>query len=160
MCIRDRTYGAVSRYGMIANASSLDQCGPCANNVLDTALLHEVIAGHDEFDATSVDRPVNSVVEAAKQGASGDLSGVKVGRVKQFGGEGTQAGVTEAVDKAIAQLEAQGAEIVEVDCPTFEHVMGAYYIIQTSEVSSNLARFDGMRYGLSLIHISEPTRLL
>ena len=67
--------------------------------------------------------------------------------MKQFGGEGTQAGVAEAVDKAIAQLESQGAEIVEVDCPTFEHVMGAYYIIQTSEVSSNLARFDGMRYG-------------
>ena len=141
------TYGAVSRYGMIANASSLDQAGPCANNVLDTALLHEVIAGHDEFDATSVDRPVSSVVEAAKQGATGDLTGVKVGRVKQFGGGGTQAGVAEAVDKAIAQLESQGAEIVEVDCPTFEHVMGAYYIIQTSEVSSNLARFDGMRYG-------------
>ena len=141
------TYGAVSRYGMIANASSLDQAGPCANNVLDTALLHEVIAGHDEFDATSVDRPVSAVVAAAKQGASGDLTGVKVGRVKQFSGEGMQAGVTEAVDKAIAQLEAQGAEIVEVDCPTFENVMGAYYIIQTSEVSSNLARFDGMRYG-------------
>ena len=141
------TYGAVSRYGMIANASSLDQCGPCANNVLDTALLHEVIAGHDEFDATSVDRPVSSVVAAAREGASGDLTGVKVGRVKQFGGEGTQSGVAEAVDKAIAQLESQGAEIVEVDCPNFAHVMGAYYIIQTSEVSSNLARFDGMRYG-------------
>lgn len=141
------TYGAVSRYGMIANASSLDQCGPCANNVLDTALLHEVIAGHDEFDATSVDRPVSPVVAAAREGASGDLTGVKVGRVKQFGGEGTQDGVAEAVDKAIAQLESQGAEIVEVDCPNFAHVMGAYYIIQTSEVSSNLARFDGMRYG-------------
>ena len=141
------TYGAVSRYGMIANASSLDQCGPCANSVLDAALLHEVIAGHDEYDATSVDRPVSSVVEAAKQGASGDLSGVKVGRVKQFGGEGTQSGVVEAIDAAFAQLEKQGAEIVEVDCPNFEHVMGAYYIIQTSEVSSNLARFDGMRYG-------------
>ena len=141
------TYGAVSRYGMIANASSLDQAGPCANNVLDTALLHEIIAGHDEFDATSVDRPVSAVVEAAKLGATGDLTGVKIGRVKQFSGEGVQAGVVEAVDKAIAQLEAQGAEIIEVDCPTFEHVMGAYYIIQTSEVSSNLARFDGMRYG-------------
>ena len=141
------TYGAVSRYGMIANASSLDQCGPCANNVLDTALLHEVIAGHDEFDATSVDRPVSPVVAAAREGASGDLTGVKVGRVKQFGGEGTQSGVAEAVDKAIAQLESQGAEIVDVDCPNFAHVMGAYYLIQTSEVSSNLARFDGMRYG-------------
>ena len=141
------TYGAVSRYGMIANASSLDQCGPCANNVLDAALLHEVIAGHDEFDATSVDKPVASAAEAAREGASGDLSGVRIGRVKQFGGEGTQPGVAEAIDTAFAQLERQGAEIVEVDCPTFEHVMGAYYIIQTSEVSSNLARFDGMRYG-------------
>ncbi|MFC5088275.1 Asp-tRNA(Asn)/Glu-tRNA(Gln) amidotransferase subunit GatA [Corynebacterium aquatimens] len=141
------TYGAVSRYGMIANASSLDQCGPCANNVLDTALLHEVIAGHDPFDATSVDRPVSSVVEAAREGASGDLSGVRIGRVKQFGGEGTQAGVSDVIEASFAQLESQGAEIVEVDCPNFAHVMGAYYIIQTSEVSSNLARFDGMRYG-------------
>ncbi|WP_165164306.1 Asp-tRNA(Asn)/Glu-tRNA(Gln) amidotransferase subunit GatA [Corynebacterium qintianiae] len=141
------TYGGVSRYGVIANASSLDQVGPCANNVLDTALLHEIIAGHDEFDATSVDRAVPPVVAAAREGASGDLSGVKIGRVKQFARPGTQDGVNEVVDAAFAQLERQGAEIVEVDCPNFDNVIGAYYLIQTSEVSSNLARFDGMRYG-------------
>ena len=142
------TYGGVSRYGVIACASSLDQVGPCANNVLDTALLHEIIGGHDEFDATSVDTPVQELAAAAEQGASGDLSGVKVGRVKQFSRPGTQAGVTERIDAAFAQFERQGAEIVEVDCPSFDDVMGAYYIIQMSEVSSNLARFDGMRYGL------------
>ncbi|WP_175935171.1 Asp-tRNA(Asn)/Glu-tRNA(Gln) amidotransferase subunit GatA [Corynebacterium sp. Marseille-P4321] len=142
------TYGGVSRYGVIACASSLDQVGPCANNVLDTALLHEVIAGHDEFDATSVERDVPAVADAAREGASGDLSGVKIGRVKQFERPGTQEGVKEAIEQAYAQLERQGAEIVEVDCPSFDDVMGAYYIIQMSEVSSNLARFDGMRYGL------------
>lgn len=142
------TYGGVSRYGVIACASSLDQVGPCANNVLDTALLHEIIGGHDEFDATSVDTPVQELAAAAEQGASGDLSGVKIGRVKQFSRPGTQPGVTERIDAAFSQFERQGAEIVEVDCPSFDDVMGAYYIIQMSEVSSNLARFDGMRYGL------------
>ena len=142
------TYGGVSRYGVIACASSLDQVGPCANNVLDTALLHEIIAGHDEFDATSVDREVPACADAAREGVSGDLKGVKIGRVKQFERPGTQEGVKEAIDAAYAQLERQGAEIVEVDCPSFDDVMGAYYIIQMSEVSSNLARFDGMRYGL------------
>ena len=142
------TYGGVSRYGVIACASSLDQVGPCANNVLDTALLHEIIGGHDEFDATRVDTPVQELAAAAEQGASGDLSGVKIGRVKQFSRPGTQPGVTERIDAAFAQFERQGAEIVEVDCPSFDDVMGAYYIIQMSEVSSNLARFDGMRYGL------------
>ena len=142
------TYGAVSRYGVIACASSLDQVGPCANNVLDTALLHEVIAGHDEFDATSVERAVAPVVAAAEQGASGDLTGVRIGCVRQFDRPGTQDGVNQVIAESFAQLERQGAEIVEVDCPTFEDVMGAYYIIQMSEVSSNLARFDGMRYGM------------
>ncbi|MEH0146757.1 Asp-tRNA(Asn)/Glu-tRNA(Gln) amidotransferase subunit GatA [Corynebacterium sp. Q4381] len=141
------TYGGVSRYGVVACASSLDQVGPCANNVLDTALLHEIIAGHDEFDATSVDRDVPALADAAREGAKGDLKGVKVGRVKQFDRPGTQDGVNEIIDNAFAQLQRQGAEIVEVDCPSFEDVMGAYYLIQTSEVSSNLARFDGMRYG-------------
>ncbi|WP_342319594.1 Asp-tRNA(Asn)/Glu-tRNA(Gln) amidotransferase subunit GatA [Corynebacterium mayonis] len=142
------TYGAVSRYGVIACASSLDQVGPCANNVLDTALLHEIIAGHDEFDATSVEREVAPVVAAAREGASGDLSGVRIGRIKQFDRPGTQEGVSKVINAAFAQLQRQGAEIVEVDCPSFDDVMGAYYIIQMSEVSSNLARFDGMRYGL------------
>lgn len=141
------TYGGVSRYGVIACASSLDQVGPCANTVLDTALLHEIIAGADEFDATSVEREVPKCADAAREGASGDLSGVKIGRVKQFQRPGTQDGVNEAIENAYAQLERQGAELVEVDCPRFEDAMGAYYLIQTSEVSSNLARFDGMRYG-------------
>ncbi|WP_301925208.1 Asp-tRNA(Asn)/Glu-tRNA(Gln) amidotransferase subunit GatA [Corynebacterium glaucum] len=142
------TYGGVSRYGVIACASSLDQVGPCANTVLDTALLHEIIGGHDEFDATSVDKQLPSLADAAREGAKGDLSGTKIGRIKQFDRPGTQDGVRGSIDAAYEQLAAQGAEIVEVDCPSFDDVMGAYYIIQMSEVSSNLARFDGMRYGL------------
>ncbi|MDY5839917.1 MAG: Asp-tRNA(Asn)/Glu-tRNA(Gln) amidotransferase subunit GatA [Corynebacterium camporealensis] len=142
------TYGTVSRYGLIAAASSLDQAGPCARTVLDTALLHEVIAGHDAFDATSVDRPVAPVVEAAKEGAKGDLSGVKVGIVKQFERDGWQDGVMDAYHAAIEQLKSQGAETVEVDCPHFNDALAAYYLIMPCEVSSNLARFDGMRYGL------------
>ena len=142
------TYGTVSRYGLVACASSLDQGGPTARTVLDTALLHEIIAGHDRFDATSVDRPVAPVVAAARQGANGDLSGVRVGVVKQFDREGYQPGVLEQFHKAVKQLESQGAEVVEVDCPHFDDALAAYYLILPCEVSSNLARFDGMRYGL------------
>lgn len=142
------TYGTVSRYGLIAAASSLDQAGPTARTVLDTALLHEVIAGHDEFDATSVNRPVADVVAAAREGAKGDLSGVKVGLIKQFERDGWQPGVMEAYRAAVEQLVAQGAETVEVDCPHFDDALAAYYLIMPCEVSSNLARFDGMRYGL------------
>ncbi|MFV8380929.1 Asp-tRNA(Asn)/Glu-tRNA(Gln) amidotransferase subunit GatA [Corynebacterium hindlerae] len=142
------TYGTVSRYGLIACASSLDQAGPTARTVLDTALLHEVIAGHDKFDATSVDRPVAPVVAAAREGANGDLKGVRVGVVKQFDREGWQPGVLEAFHAAVAQLKEQGAEVVEVDCPHFDDALAAYYLILPCEVSSNLARFDGMRYGL------------
>lgn len=142
------TYGTVSRYGLIAAASSLDQAGPTARTVLDTALLHEVIAGHDPFDATSVDRPVADVVAAAREGANGDLTGVKIGLIKQFERDGWQAGVMEAYHKAVDQMVAQGAETVEVDCPHFDDALAAYYLIMPCEVSSNLARFDGMRYGL------------
>lgn len=142
------TYGTVSRYGLIAAASSLDQAGPTARTVLDTALLHEVIAGHDEFDATSVNRPVADVVAAAREGAKGDLAGVKVGLIKQFERDGWQPGVMEAYRAAVDQLVAQGAETVEVDCPHFDDALAAYYLIMPCEVSSNLARFDGMRYGL------------
>ncbi|GAB3595408.1 Glutamyl-tRNA(Gln) amidotransferase subunit A [Corynebacterium faecale] len=142
------TYGTVSRYGLIACASSLDQVGPTARTVLDTALLHEVIAGHDAFDATSVDKPVAPVVAAAREGANGDLRGVKVGVVKQFNREGYQDGVLEAFHASVEQMRSQGAEIVEVDCPHFDDALGAYYLILPCEVSSNLARFDGMRYGL------------
>ena len=142
------TYGTVSRYGLIAAASSLDQAGPCGRTVLDTALLHEVIAGHDAFDATSVDKPVAPVVAAAREGATGDLSGVKVGLIKQFERDGWQEGVMENYHAVVEQLREQGAEIVEVDCPHFDDALAAYYLIMPCEVSSNLARFDGMRYGL------------
>ncbi|MGV0410009.1 Asp-tRNA(Asn)/Glu-tRNA(Gln) amidotransferase subunit GatA [Corynebacterium resistens] len=142
------TYGTVSRYGLVACASSLDQGGPTARTVLDTALLHEVIAGHDANDATSSKRAVAPVVDAAKAGANGDLSGVKLGVVKQFERpEAFQKGVLDAYHANLEQLKAQGAELVEVDCPNFDHAMNAYYLILPCEVSSNLARFDGMRYG-------------
>ncbi|MHC9296446.1 Asp-tRNA(Asn)/Glu-tRNA(Gln) amidotransferase subunit GatA [Mycobacterium sp. LTG2003] len=142
------TYGTVSRYGLIACASSLDQGGPCARTVLDTALLHAVIAGHDPRDSTSVEAAVPDVVAAAKAGASGDLKGVRVGVVKQLRGEGYQPGVLESFNGAVEQLTALGAEVTEVDCPHFDHAMAAYYLILPSEVSSNLARFDAMRFGL------------
>ncbi|WP_345423568.1 Asp-tRNA(Asn)/Glu-tRNA(Gln) amidotransferase subunit GatA [Pseudonocardia xishanensis] len=142
------TYGGVSRYGLVACASSLDQGGPCARTVLDAALLHEVIGGYDPLDSTSIDQPVPSVVEAARLGAQGDLSGLRVGVVRELGGEGYQSGVRASFDAALQRLEKLGAEIVEVSCPHFEYGMAAYYLILPSEVSSNLARFDAMRYGL------------
>ncbi|MQA14159.1 MAG: Asp-tRNA(Asn)/Glu-tRNA(Gln) amidotransferase subunit GatA [Pseudonocardiaceae bacterium] len=142
------TYGGASRYGLVAFSSSLDQGGPCARTVLDAALLHEVIGGHDSMDSTSIDAPVPPVVAAARQGATGDLAGLRVGVVSQFSGEGYQPGVLRAFDTAVAQLRALGAEVVEVSCPSFDYALPAYYLIAPSECSSNLARFDGMRYGL------------
>jgi aspartyl-tRNA(Asn)/glutamyl-tRNA(Gln) amidotransferase subunit A len=139
------TYGAVSRYGLIAYSSSLDQAGPFGRTVLDTALLHEVIAGHDPKDATSINAPVPAVVQAAK---SGDVKGMKIGVIKQLQGEGYQKGVQARFDESLQVLGSLGAEIVEVDCPSFEYALAAYYLIAPSECSSNLARFDAMRYGL------------
>ncbi|EID53358.1 Asp-tRNA(Asn)/Glu-tRNA(Gln) amidotransferase subunit GatA [Saccharomonospora xinjiangensis] len=142
------TYGGVSRYGLVAFSSSLDQGGPCARTVLDAALLHEVIAGHDPLDSTSIDAPVPPVVRAAREGADGDLAGVRIGVVRELSGEGYQAGVLASFDAAVAQLRELGAEIVEVSCPHFTYGLSAYYLIAPSECSSNLARFDAMRYGL------------
>jgi aspartyl-tRNA(Asn)/glutamyl-tRNA(Gln) amidotransferase subunit A len=142
------TYGGVSRYGLVACASSLDQGGPCARTVLDAALLHEVIAGHDQLDSTSIDAPVPAVVEAARRGAGGDLRGVRVGVVRELGGEGYQPDVLAVFRTALDRLESLGAELVEVSCPHFDYALAAYYLILPSEVSSNLARFDAMRYGL------------
>ena len=139
------TYGAVSRYGLIAYSSSLDQAGPFGRTVLDTALLHEVIAGHDAKDATSINAPVPAVVQAAK---SGDVKGMKIGVIKQLQGAGYQAGVQKRFNESLEILATLGAEIVEVDCPSFEYALAAYYLIAPSECSSNLARFDAMRYGL------------
>jgi aspartyl-tRNA(Asn)/glutamyl-tRNA(Gln) amidotransferase subunit A len=142
------TYGSVSRYGLVAFSSSLDQAGPCARTVLDAALLHEVIAGHDPLDSTSIDAPVPPVVAAAREGAAGDLRGVRIGVVSQLSGEGYQPGVLRSFQAAVEQLRALGAEIVEVSAPSFDYALPAYYLIAPSEASSNLARFDAMRYGL------------
>ena len=139
------TYGGTSRYGLVAMASSLDTPGPCARTVLDAALLHSVIAGYDPRDSTSIDAPVPDVVSAAR---SGDVRGMRIGVVKEFGGEGYAPGVEQRFHEAVAILQAQGAEVVEVSCPHFEYALAAYYLIMPSEVSSNLARFDAMRYGL------------
>ena len=139
------TYGGVSRYGLVALASSLDQAGPCARTVLDAALLHEVIAGHDPRDSTSIDSPVPPVVAAAERA---DVRGMRIGLVKQLSGEGYQAGVAQRFQEAVDLLTGLGAEVVEVDCPHFEYALGAYYLILPSEASSNLAKFDAMRFGL------------
>ena len=142
------TYGGVSRYGLVAFSSSLDQGGPVARTVLDAALLHEVIGGYDPLDSTSINAPVPPVVQAARAGATGDLAGVRIGVVSQFRGEGYQPGVLRAFELAVSRLRGLGAEVVEVSCPAFDHALPAYYLIAPSECSSNLARFDGMRYGL------------
>ncbi len=139
------TYGGVSRYGQIALASSLDQPGPCARSVLDTALLHAAIAGHDPRDSTSINAPVPDVVAAARKA---DVRGMRIGVVTELMGDGYQAGVSQRYSEALEILRELGAEIVEVSCPHFEYALGAYYLILPSEASSNLARFDGMRYGL------------
>jgi len=139
------TYGAVSRYGLIAYSSSLDQAGPFGRTVLDTALLHDVMAGHDPKDATSINAEFPDVVAAARKC---DVKGMKIGVIKQLQGEGYQNGVQARFDESLQVLASLGAEIVQVDCPSFEYALAAYYLIAPSECSSNLARFDAMRYGL------------
>ncbi|MFD8754332.1 Asp-tRNA(Asn)/Glu-tRNA(Gln) amidotransferase subunit GatA [Kitasatospora sp. NPDC059577] len=139
------TYGSVSRYGLVAFSSSLDQGGPCARSVLDAALLHEAIAGHDPLDSTSIDAPVPAVVEAARMR---DVRGMRIGVVKEFSGEGYQSGVMQRFEESVELLRELGAEVVEVSCPSFTLALPAYYLIAPSECSSNLARFDAMRYGL------------
>ncbi|GAB3091618.1 Asp-tRNA(Asn)/Glu-tRNA(Gln) amidotransferase subunit GatA [Isoptericola nanjingensis] len=147
------TYGGVSRYGLIAMASSLDQAGPVTRTVLDSALLHELIGGHDPRDSTSIPEPLPPLVEAARQGALGDLSGLKVGVVTQLQGEGYQPGVLARFHESLELLTKAGAEVVEVSCPSFDYALAAYYLIMPAEASSNLAKFDGMRFGLRV----EPT---
>ncbi len=142
------TYGGVSRYGLVALASSLDQAGPCARTVLDTALLHAVIGGYDPRDSTSIHAPVPQVVRAAQRA---DVTGMRIGVVKQLTGEGYQPGVQARFDEAVALLVSAGATVVEVDCPSFRFALAAYYLILPSEASSNLARFDAMRYGLRVL---------
>src|SRR5918997_1371857 len=142
------TYGGVSRYGLIAMASSLDQAGPVTRTVLDAALLHELIGGHDPRDSTSIPDPLPSLVAAAREGATGDLEGLRVGVVKELSGEGYQADVSARFAESLDVLRGLGAEVVEVSCPHFDYALAAYYLIMPSEASSNLAKFDGMRYGV------------
>ena len=142
------TYGGVSRYGIVAMASSLDQAGPVTRTVLDAALLHEVIGGHDPMDSTSIDAAVPPVVEAARRGQADGVSGLRVGVVRELGGEGFQPGVQQRFEEAVELLTKAGAEVVEVSCPSFTQALATYYLVMPSEVSSNLARFDAMRYGL------------
>ncbi|MFV0450937.1 MAG: Asp-tRNA(Asn)/Glu-tRNA(Gln) amidotransferase subunit GatA [Propioniciclava sp.] len=139
------TYGGTSRSGVIAMASSLDQPGPCARSVLDAALLHEVIGGHDPADSTSIDAPVPPVVAAAREA---DVGGMRIGVVTELSGAGYAPGVEQRFGEAVELLRQAGAEVSEVSCPHFSYALGAYYLIMPSEVSSNLARYDAMRYGL------------
>ena len=139
------TYGGSSRYGVVAFASSLDTPGPLGRTVLDTALLHEAMSGHDPMDSTSIDAPVPPVVEAARHC---DVAGLRIGVVAEFSGDGYQPGVMARFTEAVELLESLGAKVTEISCPHFRYALPAYYLIAPSEVSSNLARFDGMRYGL------------
>ena len=144
------TYGGVSRYGAIALASSLDQIGPVSRTVLDAALLHDVIGGHDPKDSTSIPDAWPSMAAAAREGLQADtLRGLRVGVVKELaGGDGFQAGVTQRFQETVALLESAGAVVVEIDAPSFAYAISAYYLILPAEASSNLAKFDSVRFGL------------
>ncbi|MCT9820282.1 Asp-tRNA(Asn)/Glu-tRNA(Gln) amidotransferase subunit GatA [Microbacterium sp. W1N] len=143
------TYGGVSRYGAIALASSLDQVGPVSRTVLDSALLHDVIGGHDANDATSLTDRWPSFAAAAREGATGQvLKGLKVGVIRELPDSGFQAGVSASFRAALDKMQAQGAEIVEISAPHFEYGVAAYYLILPAEASSNLAKFDSVRFGM------------
>ncbi|WP_314502006.1 Asp-tRNA(Asn)/Glu-tRNA(Gln) amidotransferase subunit GatA [uncultured Microbacterium sp.] len=152
------TYGGVSRYGAIALASSLDQVGPVTRTVLDAGLLHDVIGGHDPRDSTSLTDAWPSFAEAAREGARGDvLRGLKVGVITELPDSGFQAGVSASFRSALSAMEAQGAEIVEISAPHFEFGVAAYYLILPAEASSNLAKFDSVRFGLRVTPHGTPT---
>ena len=137
------TYGKVSRYGLIAFASSLDQIGPFSRTVEDAAALLEVISGYDYHDSTSLNLPV----ENYRKSLNNDIKGLKVGVVKELIAEGLAEDVSKAIQNAIDTYKAQGAEVTEISLPNIKHSIGIYYILATAECSSNLARFDGVRYG-------------
>ncbi len=153
------TYGGVSRYGAIALASSLDQVGPATRTVLDAGLLHDVIGGHDPRDSTSIPDAWPSFAEAARAGQrEGALTGLRVGIVTELaGGEGFQPGVVQRFEEALALLEAEGAELVPVSAPSFQYAIAAYYLILPAEASSNLAKFDSVRFGLRVTPEGQPT---
>jgi len=148
------TYGAISRYGLIALASSLDQIGPVTRNVLDAALLQDVIAGHDPHDSTSLPESLGSMTAAAQ---NADVKGMRIGVIKQLTGEGFQPEVSARFSESLELLKNAGAEIVEVSCPSFEYAIAAYYLILPAEASSNLAKFDSVRFGLRVTPEGTPT---
>jgi aspartyl-tRNA(Asn)/glutamyl-tRNA(Gln) amidotransferase subunit A len=137
------TYGRVSRYGVIAFASSLDQVGPMTKDTIDCALMLEAIAGHDPADSTSVPAPVPNYARSL----DGNVKGLRIGIPKQFFISGIERDVEQAVQDAIRKLEQGGVEVVEVSLPHTEYAVAVYYVIATAEASSNLARYDGMKYG-------------
>ncbi|MBI5521077.1 MAG: Asp-tRNA(Asn)/Glu-tRNA(Gln) amidotransferase subunit GatA [Desulfarculus sp.] len=139
------TYGRVSRFGIVAFASSLDQAGPFARSVADLAEVLQVIAGHDPADSTSAPVPVPDYRAALRRG----VKGLKLGLPREYFGEGIAPQVRQAVEAAIKVLEAQGAELREISLPHTEYGLAVYYIIAPAEASSNLARYDGVKYGLS-----------
>ncbi|SUP41389.1 Asp-tRNA(Asn)/Glu-tRNA(Gln) amidotransferase subunit GatA [Veillonella criceti] len=153
------TYGNVSRYGLIAFASSLDQIGPVTRDVTDAAIVLNAITGHDHRDSTSIpgERPDYT------QSLVSDVKGLKIGMPKEYFGDGINSEVREAIEKAAKTYEALGAQIVEVSLPTSKYALSAYYIIALAEASSNLARYDGVSYGLrvpadNLVEMSTKTR--
>jgi aspartyl-tRNA(Asn)/glutamyl-tRNA(Gln) amidotransferase subunit A len=139
------TYGRVSRYGLIAFASSLDQIGPFSRTVEDAALALTAIAGHDRRDSTSSPRPVPDY----RAGLNGDLRGTRIGVAREYSIDGMEPGVERAVSDAVEQLRKLGAEIIDVSLPHTSYALATYYITAPAEASANLARFDGVRYGLS-----------
>ncbi len=153
------TYGLVSRYGLVAFASSLDQVGPFARSVEDAALLLQAIAGHDPMDATSLDVEIPDYSSSLTP----DIKGMRIGVIEELMGEGCEPDVRELVQQAIDRYRELGAEIVTVECPTFKYGLATYYIIAPSEASANLARYDGVKYGMreeadSLIGMYAKTR--
>ena len=138
------TYGRVSRFGLIAMASSLDQIGPITKNVEDCAIVMNEISGFDDKDSTSVDEKVPSYTDFLGE----DVRGMKIGVPKEFFGEGVETQVADTVKKAIKRVESLGAEIVDVSLPSSKEAVSVYYLIMPSEVSSNMARYDGIRFGV------------
>jgi len=139
------SYGRVSRHGLIAMASSLDQIGPLTKNVEDAAIVFETIAGHDKFDSTTL----NKAIPEISKNLNSDIKNLRIGVPKEFFGGGLSSEVEEKIRGGIKKLEELGCKIEEISIPNFEYALAAYYILVPSEISSNLARFDGIRYGYS-----------
>ena len=138
------TYGRVSRYGLIAFASSLDRVGPFTSNVRDAATMLSVLAGKDPLDATSADRPVDDYVGALAK----PVAGLRIGVPEEYFGEGLDPEIRAAVESALDALKAAGCTLVKISLPHTKYAIPAYYVIATAEASSNLSRFDGVRFGL------------